>query len=118
MRTLSLAVKRLLPSLVAVAVLVLMTTFAGMAIFGMESGMAMEHGMSDMACVNHCLSALPSTVPAATPFLASLLAVLTVILLSGPSVDEAWLARPVGRRLSDIGKFLLHQNLSVVVLRN
>lgn len=119
MRRISLALKGVLPSLLAVSVLVLMTTFAGMAIFGMDAGMAMDHaGMSDMACVDHCVSALPISGPTTATVLPALLLVLVAFILSARPIAPEQPHRPSMRRLTDIGKGLLHQKMSVVILRN
>ncbi len=113
------------------SIILLATTFAGMAFFGMGSEMAMKHGtcigsacdsmpggMAGMECVNHCLSTLPVSSPVPLLSLAIVALVLLVFFLREqlPEVGSVELVRHRWR--SGIGKILLHQNLSTIVLRH
>lgn len=124
--------RRALLSFMIASTILLATTFAGMAVFGMDSGAAMNHGacmgsncasmpgaMSGMECVNHCLSVVPTSSPAsAFSFLLMLAVGIVAFFLSDWFIDESrsFTARRHWRE--GIGKFLLHQSLSTIVLRN
>jgi hypothetical protein len=124
--------RRLLPAFLIVGLLLFATTYAGMAVFGMDPGTAIQHSdcmgtdcdalpMSGTDCVNHCLSTLPISGPVSAS--SSLLIVFAVVLLAALLVaarphdtGPADLSRQ--RWDWDIGKLLLHRDLSTIVLRN
>lgn len=107
--------KRFLSAFLIGASLVMATTFAGMAILGMESGMP----MSGMACVDHCLSSLPISAPTSfNVFALTVILLVTALVFSGRSSGVDRFDRRTRRWHRDVGKFLLHQELSTIVLRN
>lgn len=131
------SMKRLGASLLALAITVLATTFAGMAIFGMNTqmiGMNMEKdhcmsgnhceqsntpGTSGMDCVSHCISA--TTTATTTPVAAAMLFVLfaAFVYLSQDNKDQR--SEPLfafQRWRECIRKLLLKQRLAVVMLRD
>ncbi len=110
---------RLLPKILLVALLFMATTFAGMAFFGMGMGAVhMDHGVAATNCLNHCIDevAPSTTLPAAlaVPFL--FLLAFCLLATVAPMLDRT--VAPVRRWAEGIGKYLRHQRLSVIVLRN
>ncbi len=123
--------RRTLLSFLIASLVLFVTTFAGLAFFGMGSGMATDHGtcigsvcdsmpgdMSGMECLSHCLSAIPASSPAPLfPFAVFVLALL-ILFLHERLAEVGRVERVHPRWRSGIGKLLLHQNLSTIILRN
>lgn len=130
--------KRLLIAFLAAAFLLLVTTFAGMSVFGM--GMGMDAGVTEHAgrnadacvegghcadahhsaptdCVDHCLSSIPSaSLPTASTLV--LTAVLTVLVAVVQASLPVALVLAKALRREGIGKILLRRKLATVILRD
>jgi hypothetical protein len=123
--------RRLLHAFLIVGLLLFATTYAGMAVFGMDPGMVMRHSdcmgpdcdalpMSGTDCVNHCLSALPISGPvsASSSLLIGFATVLLALLVAARPHDTGPANLSRQRWDWDLGKLLLHRDLSTIVLRN
>ena len=126
--------RRLLLSLLLALIVLVASTFGGMTIFGMHPAMA---GMDDtlgcagddcltnhhmdtqgMDCLDHCISVMSPASVTPVPF------DLTIVFLTETliALSLTWLAiyflPAVERWREGIGKFLLHQHLATIVLRD
>lgn len=127
--------QRLAASLLALAITLLTTTFAGMAMFGMGAhavGMETDHCMSGdhceqsgtpdtsgMDCVNHCISATTTaTTISASMVISFVLFVVFVFLSRNNNEQRSSPLYAFQRWREGIGKLLLKQQLAVVMLRN
>ena len=125
--------RRILLPFLAVLLALTTTTFAGMAFFGMEETMVMDHGTcmgaacdsmpgatSGADCLNHCLSAIPQANPTAplSLFITLAAAFVAFIVSSALLADSDRFVARSRRWREGIGKLLLQQSLSTVVLRN
>ena len=126
--------RRLFATFLLTAFVLLVTTFAGMADFGMHgsSGMGAEtcvgmhcapmstSGANDLGCLNDCLSSVTSLTSAVLPMPPAfgLLLVLLGLFLSQSVALPASFTRRTCRWRDEIGKLFRHQSLSTVILRN
>lgn len=124
--------RRVFASFLAASIILLATTFAGMALFGMGAGMGMDHGTcagadchsmphetSGTECLSHCLSLLPNSTPTLSfSLLASFVLALALVLVSGRLDAGTRLAPKLRRWREGIGKILLRQKLATVILRD
>lgn len=102
-----------LVAILAFTFFLLVSSFAGMSFFGMN-----HDAMTDIPCINHCLDvAQPDLSP---PVLTLIFLSLAVFVFSFHFFSEASCLFCFFRQhwRQAIGKFLLHQNLSTVVLRD
>lgn len=121
--------------LLTFAITLLATTFAGMAMFGMNTqmvGMDMDHCMSGshcqqsnasdaggMDCVNHCISATTTaTTTSAAVVISFVLFLVSVFLLQDGKKRHSKPLYALQRWREGIGKVLLHQQLAGVMLRD
>jgi hypothetical protein len=120
-----------LPTFLIASVLFLATTFAGMAFFGMGTGGvqmegtcmgmscgSMDHGTAPSDCLDHCIGQVSpaTTVPVSTAI--PLLLLLAFCLLADLPLPVGRFIPGASRWREGIGKFLRHQSLSTVILRN
>lgn len=103
------------------SLLLFITTASGMLFFGMHEGMGgASTEMPNLDCVSHCLATITSFANTATPLS---IVFATVILLFIFSFSE-WFtmvdftSNDFSRFREHIRKFLLHQNLATIMLRN
>jgi hypothetical protein len=128
--------KRAFLSFLLASILFSFTTLAGMAIFGMHGGGMMmgaetcisatchdAGGMetSGAECLEHCLSATSTATAVVTPLPFALIVLIAAVavLVFGWSPSPLSTFNPSLRRWREgIGKLLLQQNLSTVILRD
>jgi hypothetical protein len=126
--------KRAFLSFLLASVLLSFITLAGMTIFGMQGVMHMDAdscmgvscstdgdtGTSGTDCLNHCLSVASSvtTVVTPMPFAVVFLLAVVVLLLAEWLSNLSIYAPSVERWREGIGKLLLQQKLSTVILRD
>jgi hypothetical protein len=128
--------RRLLASSLIITVLLFVITLAGMAVFGMQANMDMgsqactgatcapmtdagrTNDMAGLDCINHCLAAAVVPMINTPPLVIAFALVLFAVLIFGRTTVEIGAREFFLRRREGIGKHLLHQNLSTIVLRN
>lgn len=115
--------KRLVHLFIASALLLFVTTYAGMAFFGMsdDAMKTMNHGAmtADMDCLDHCLAAVvPFTAATSSVAVAFVIMVAATFLLSAGIFSSASASRSLHRWREGIGKVLLRQRLASVILRD
>ena len=83
---------------------------------GLYSCPVSGNGMQVAECVGHCLGV--ATTASTASSLGMVLAFVVAVLLAGSTGGRSAPTRSFARLDAFIGKFLLHQRLSTVVLRN
>ena len=127
--------KRAFLSFLLASILLTFSTLAGMAIFGMHGVMTHmdsdscigvacptsgDMGTTGTDCLDHCLSVASSvtTVVTPMPFAFVFLLVAVALLLAEWLPTISTYAPSIERWREGIGKLLLQQNLSTVILRD
>lgn len=127
--------KRVFLSFLLASILLTFSTLAGMAVFGMNGVMmhmdsdscvgvacstAGDMGTSGTDCLDHCLSVASSVTTVVTPMPFAFLILLAVValLISEWSPVVSTFSPSLRRWREGIGKLLLQQKLSTVILRD
>lgn len=118
--------KRVLLSLLLASILLTFSTFVGMSVFGMNDTMMHTDSDSCMSvtcatnCLDHCLSAASSVTTFVTPLPITFVILLVVVALAfSDRLPTAASFEPSFRKWREgIGKLLLQQRLSTVILRD
>lgn len=109
-------------SFLALAVVLVTVSFAGLIFTGMASMDSMNHSFSttDISCLDHCLSVASNQTSAVTPISLSLIALLVFVLLLAfsnlPTTNYRLLTLPPWRQA--IGKLLRQRQLATVLIRD
>lgn len=100
-------------AIIAFSFFLLVSSFAGMSFFAMN-----HEAMTDLSCINHCLDIVQPDI--SPPVLTLVFLSLVVFFFSfySSSEDRSLFIFLRQHWRHAIAKFLLHQNLSTVVLRD